>query len=141
MFRHARPMLSVAAMTLAVLPLASAAQTADNSPPQRVRSVTLTGNEKCPESKGDEIVVCNRINPDEQYRIPKNLRSPQEVAAPNQSWVNKTASAEQVGRTAAGLPNTCSVVGTGGQTGCALQAAQAYAAEKRAAARAAESVP
>jgi hypothetical protein len=39
---------------------------------------------------------------------------------------------DQVGRVAGGLPDTCSPVGTGGQSGCALSANRAYAADKRA---------
>ena len=39
---------------------------------------------------------------------------------------------EQTSREAAGLPDTCSPVGSGGQTGCARSAARAWAAERRA---------
>ncbi|WP_394646451.1 hypothetical protein [uncultured Sphingomonas sp.] len=101
--------------------------------PQRVRSVTLEGSEKCPTAQGDEVVVCSRINPDEQYRIPKPLRDSAEPAAKNQAWTNRVATADQVSRVAGGLPDTCSPVGSGGQTGCALAINRAWAAERRAA--------
>jgi hypothetical protein len=101
--------------------------------PSRIRNVQLTGADKCPVAQGDEIMVCNRISPDEQFRIPKQLRNTAEPAAQNQSWVNRTASADEVGRVAGGLPDTCSPVGTGGQSGCTQMWARAYAAEKRAA--------
>lgn len=110
----------------------TASQTADGNTPQRVRSVMLQGNEKCPTAAGDEIVVCSKINPDEQYRIPKEQRRTAEPAARDQSWVNRAVSGEQASRAGAGLPNTCSPVGTGGQSGCALANARAFAAEKRA---------
>jgi len=101
--------------------------------PQRVRSVTLEGNEACPKAQGDEVVVCSRINPDEQFRIPKPLRDSAEPAAKNQAWTNRVATADQVSRVAGGLPDTCSPVGSGGQTGCALAINRAWAAERRAA--------
>ena len=48
---------------------------------------------------------------------------------------------DQVSREAGGLPNTCSVNGAGGQTGCSWQALQQWQAEMRAKKRAAESIP
>ena len=125
------------ALTISVMMLTgsgvAAAQTVDGNTPQRVRSVTLEGEEKCPTATGDEIVVCSRINPDEQFRIPKEQRRTAEPAARDQSWVNRTVVGEQASRAGAGLPNTCSPVGTGGQSGCGLANARAFAAEKRAA--------
>lgn len=131
-------------LSLVLVPAGALAQTAPTSStaraqaetgraPSRIRNVQLTGNDKCPTAQGDEIVVCSRISPDEQYRIPKQLRNTAEPAAQNQSWINRTAAADQVGRVAGGLPDTCSPVGTGGQTGCSQMWARAYAAEKKAA--------
>ena len=45
------------------------AQATTGQPPKRVRNVTLTGDQKCPPSTADEIVVCGRD--DEPYRIPR----------------------------------------------------------------------
>lgn len=102
------------------------------SPPQRIRSVQITKGQKCPTpSAPGEVVVCSTL--EEPYRIPRPLRDDGPVAAANQSWVNRAATVDQVGRVAGGLPNTCSVVGTGGQTGCAQAYAQQWAAERRAA--------
>ncbi len=128
-----RALTILAAALLAAPTLASAQEGATGQSPQRVRSVTLTGKDKCPPSTETEVVVCSRINPDEQFRIPKELRNTVEAAPQNQSWVNRTVQAEQASRVAAGLPDTCSPVGTGGQSGCALALNRAYAAEKRAA--------
>ncbi len=132
---------SFALATVAILALPSVAsaqtqvdqqaQAETGQPPQRIRQVTLTGSEACPKAEGDEIVVCSRIDPNEQYRVPKELRAPPEVPAQNQSWVNRAATVDQVGRVAGGLPNTCSPVGSGGQTGCAIQQGKAWAAERR----------
>lgn len=113
---------------------------ASNTPPQKVRSVTVTGDKPCPKSTGGEIVVCSRTDAGEQYRIPPKFRELPHPAA-NNSWVNRVAVMDQVGREAGGLPDTCSVVGSGGQTGCSQQAIQQWRAEQRAKQRAEESIP
>ena len=100
-----------------------------NGGARRIRSVTLAPGERCPPSTGDEVVVCyNGGNP---YRIPPQLRNDQPVAAANQSWVNRASTIDQASRVNGGLPDTCSAVGTGGQSGCAQAYARAWAAEKR----------
>ena len=124
-----RPLIAVRASVLApllaaafVLPAAASAQAQDASmqdfsqaetgqPPQRIRQVTLQGAEQCPKAAADEIVVCSRINPNEQYRVPKELRTPPEIPAQNQSWVNRAAAVDQVGRVAG------RVEGRGGRLG------------------------
>ena len=113
---------------------------AANTPPQRVRSVTVTGTDKCPESTGSEIVVCSRIGEGDKFRIPPKFRELPHPAA-NRSWATRARVVDEVGRTSAGLPDTCSVVGSGGQTGCMQQTFQNYAADRRAQQREAESIP
>jgi hypothetical protein len=132
-----RPVLALA--LLATGGTALAQQAATGQAPSRIRDVTIKPGEPCPKASGDEVVVCRTL--DEPYRIPKTLRDEHPIAAANQSWVNRTATADQIGRVAGGLPNTCSPVGTGGQTGCFQQRAQAYAADKRASRSAEASVP
>ena len=100
------------------------------TPPQRVRSVTLSPGQKCPPSTSTEVVVCGTL--DQPYRIPKQFRDSGPIPAQNQAWANKVAVQDQIGRTAAGLPDTCSPVGTGGQSGCALMQNRQWAAERRA---------
>ncbi|HEU0067305.1 MAG TPA: hypothetical protein VFQ57_08715 [Sphingomonas sp.] len=115
------------------------AQAQTGQPPQRIRSVSLQRGEACPKpSMANEVVVCTTI-PD-PYRIPKPLRQLAPSAA-NQSWVNRTATMDRIGRQAAGLPDTCSPVGSGGQSGCALSWNNTYAAQRRADKNAAASVP
>lgn len=143
-----RSLVISAAMLAAVAPVGvmaqsepqtqPSAQAETGQPPQRIRQVTLTGEEKCPTAASDEIVVCSRLDPNEQFRVPKALRRAPEVPAQNQSWINRAATVDRVGRVAGGLPNTCSPVGTGGQTGCGIVAGQAWAAERRQAQREAE---
>ena len=108
------PLLAIAAPSLAQ----DAPQTAQSGTPQRIRNVMLQAGEKCPEAQGNEIVVCGRIDPDEQFRIPKQFRDTPQVAG-NQSWTNRAQAMMDANR--AVLPNSCSPVGTGGQTGCNQQ--------------------
>ncbi len=119
----------ILASALIAAPAVAVAQTAAGSTPQRIRSVTITRGQPCPKSTGDEVVVCSTL--DEPYRIPSKLREPANPAA-TQSWVNRQASIDDVSRVAGGLPDTCSPVGTGGQSGCALAINRQFAAEKRA---------
>ena len=126
----AAALIAVPATAIAQHRPAGEAQTAAT---QRIRSVTLTGNERCPEATGDEIVVCSLFLPGDEYRIAPTLRHEgSEQLAANQSWVNRAETIDNVGRTAGGLPNTCSPNGTGGQTGCTLEALQQWTAERRA---------
>lgn len=112
-------------------------QAESGQPPKRVRQVMLTGDQKCPESTAEEVVVCGRD--DEPYRIPKALRNDKPIPAQNQSWVNRAETMDRVGRVAGGIPDTCSPVGSGGQSGCSIQWNQQYQAERRA--RRAEATP
>jgi hypothetical protein len=112
---------------------------ATTPPPQRIRNVQLQRGQACPPAQGDEIVICDTI--EEPYRIPKQFRDEDPVPAQRQSWTNTAAALDETSRRAGGLPDTCSPIGTGGQSGCALQANRAWAAERRAQRRAAESVP
>jgi hypothetical protein len=92
----------------------------------KVNMVIVYGDDKCPESTGDEIVVCPRLNESERYRIPPSLRgsdSPQ-----NEAWNNKVMAYETVGR---GGIMSCSPVGPGGSTGCTAQLINAAYAEKK----------
>ncbi len=139
-------MLRLVLSAAIMVPVASAAQerpavdaqAETGQPPQRIRSITLKKGEKCPQSSADEVVVCSSL--DQPYRLPKGLRD-RPIPAANQSWVNRAQTVDEVGRVAGGLPDTCSPVGTGGQSGCALATARAYAADKRAAVRDEASVP
>ena len=132
------------AVTLLASPGLAVAQTAvpaaeSSTPPQRIRSVQLTAGQQCPKGAGDEIVVCSPA--EEPYRIPKTLRDSGPIPMQNQSWVNRVADIDQTNRVAGGIPNTCSPVGNGGQTGCSVLAAKRWAAEKRAQRQADSSVP
>ncbi|MHA6720271.1 hypothetical protein ACX40Y_12580 [Sphingomonas sp. RS6] len=103
-------------------------QDAAQGPPQRVRSILLYGDETCPKpTSPDEIVVCANAG-DSPYRIPKRFRDQPKEDAPSTSWTRRMEVVEQVNR--AGLPNSCSPVGAGGQTGCTRQMIQQWYQEK-----------
>lgn len=105
---------------LALISAGSPALAQDAPPahtPSKIRNVMLAPGEKCPApSSADEVVVCGNL--EDRYRIPKELRNVGPIAPERQSWAAKQAVADDVGREAGGLPNTCSPVGSGGQTGC-----------------------
>jgi len=80
----------------------------------------LYGNEKCPtNAAGDEIVVCERRSPEEQFRIPKEVRN-FEVTPENRSWAARAQGvlSDGVGVNSIG---SCSTVGAGGGSGCFAQ--------------------
>jgi hypothetical protein len=119
------------AIAWAAMPSPALAQAA--GPPPKTRSVIVYGDDPCPASAGDEIVVCARQPEGERYRIPKQFRGQKAARSPaGNAWGNKVRETEQAGRTSAGVPNTCSAVGTGGQSGCFLQFQQQAAAARRA---------
>ena len=107
-------------LPLAALALAAAAgaapavaQTEVDTGDDSYNMVIVYGDDKCPESTGDVIVVCARKDEDERYRIPERLRFSGDPA--NQSWAKRVEQLEYVG--ASGIMS-CSPVGPGGFTGC-----------------------
>ena len=138
-----RPLLFAALVALPGIAVAQTAPVADaagsGQPPQRVRAVTLGVGQKCPESTDAEVVVCSTL--EQPYRIPKQFRDNGPIPAKNQAWGNRVATQDQIGRVAGGLPDTCSPVGSGGQSGCALMTNRAWAADRRAQKDAEASVP
>lgn len=116
-------LLAAAALPLAARAESPAANTANpvttaDASDTKTINIVVYGNDPCPAGKGDEIVVCAREPESERYRIPKRFRGKKVQAAPGNSWNNKVRSTEDASRMAAGLPDTCSAVGSGGQTGC-----------------------
>jgi len=98
---------------LAALPTAALAQDQKDS----ISEVIVYGDDPCPRSSNNEVVVCARKPEGERYRIPERLRS----GGPRQqreAWANKARSLETVGATGT---NSCSPVGPGGFTGCLTQ--------------------
>ena len=85
--------------------------------PAATVATTVYGNDPCPKGKGDEIVVCAREPESERYRIPKRFRAgPRVESGPSASWASRVEGLEAAQRST--RPNSCSPVGSYGQTGC-----------------------
>ncbi len=116
------PLAATAALAggLAVLAVPATAQSSG-----RVSEIIVYGNDPCPRSTDDEVVVCARKPETERYRIPERFRS----SGPRQTreaWANRARQLETVGAT--GI-NSCSPVGPGGFTGCLSQVIKQARAE------------
>jgi hypothetical protein len=125
--RRARPLFAFVLCLAASVPPAFAAQ---REGPVRQINIIVYGEDSCPESEGpDDAVVCARRPEEERYRIPPALRErgdrPAEIA-----WGTRNEVLEEDARTM--RPDSCSVVGSGGQTGCTSSLVRQWAAERRA---------
>lgn len=111
--RSLRTMLAVAAVTggLTIAPEPAAAQQGSTA------EVVVYGNDPCPRSSDDQVVVCSRRPETERYRLPKNQQL-QGTRQQRQSWANKSQQLMTVGNTGTG---SCSAVGPGGREGCLTQ--------------------
>lgn len=121
-----------ARLLIATALLAAPAMAQDKSepqdPPKRVRSVLLYGDEACPKPKDpEELVVCANAG-ESPFRIPKRFREAPAEGPAAQSWARRAEVVEEVNRI--GLPNSCSPVGSGGQTGCTRQFLRQWYQEK-----------
>lgn len=119
---------SMMLLALAAIPLAPV-MAEGGKPPQRVRTVLLKPGESCPKSSNDEIVVCGQQDRD-SYRIPKTLRSPRKQTPANTAWAVRAERVMADARKT--LPNSCSAIGTNGQTGCTQQWIENWSAEQTA---------
>ena len=108
------PVILGGAAALVAMPAfaAPAAKTAET----RLSTLLVFGNDPCPQSTEDEVVVCARQPESERYRIPKQLRVKRYNAARDGSWAGTARVLEYV--STRGLPGSCSFNGTAGQTGC-----------------------
>lgn len=100
---------------------------AQDVPEPKVNQLIVYGDDQCPQSEGDTITVCARKAEAERYRIPAALRG--SASPQNESWTNRVASYEMVGRSGT---MSCSPVGAGGWTGCSGKLIDAAYAEKKA---------
>lgn len=123
-------MKRLALLALAPLAFLAAPAVAQDNPGDKVNMVDVYGEESCPQSSPDVIIVCRRLNENERYRIPESLRSDPN-SPKNESWTNRIQAYEMVG--ASGIAS-CSPVGSGGATGCMAQLIDAAYKEKKQAA-------
>jgi hypothetical protein len=78
---------------------------------------------------GDEIIVCAAQPEGDRYRIPKLLRAEDKLDVAGGSWTAAVESLDAYAR--AILPNSCSLNGSNGFSGCLQQALQKWQAERR----------
>ncbi|WP_370190364.1 hypothetical protein [Qipengyuania sp.] len=119
-----KPLIALAGLALA-LPVSAQAQDAADAGDDSYNMVIVYGDDECPQTTADQIVVCARKAESERYRIPQNLRfsdSPQ-----NQSWAERVESFEMVGDFGT---MSCSPTGAGGFTGCTQEMINAAYADK-----------
>jgi hypothetical protein len=106
-----------AALLLAIGLPYSAGQAQTGSGQDKVRYVTVYGEDRCPRTTRDAIVICSRRPESERLRIPRNLREPP-PSPESESWSQKPERLERMGRTAI---DSCSPVGPGAGSGCLLE--------------------
>lgn len=97
--------------------------------PERISFLVAFGDEKCREPVGDEIVVCASVPESDRYRIPVALRKSEIEVPAGSSWTSAVESLDEFARAA--RPNSCSVNGSGGFTGCTQAALRQWFAERR----------
>ena len=108
-----------AAMTLGAAP--AAAQSRPMS------EIIVFGEDPCPRSTEDNVVICARKPESERYRIPEEFRSTGS-AQENRSWAANARYLESVN--SAGV-RRCSPVGPEGFTGCLNELIAENKAERR----------
>ena len=104
------------------------AQHEAESVPEREANVIVYGDDPCPPATGDEIVICARRPEEERYRIPEPLRRSSEP--PELGGISRIEALEEAQRDT--RPDSCSPVGSFGQTGCTQQLLRQWRAERRA---------
>ena len=112
-----------AAIVAGVAALPAPAEAQANS----VSEIIVYGNDPCPRSTDDQVVVCARKPEAERYRLPEKYR-PSGTRQQKEAWANRARSLETVGST--GI-NSCSPVGPGGFTGCLTQVIKQARQENR----------
>jgi hypothetical protein len=126
----AAPLATAALLTglVAPQPLFAQSQASDStSGGSKMAEIVVFGNDPCPRSTDDEVVVCTRVPESYRYRMPEAYR-PSGTYQQRQAWANKAKSIERVGRT--GI-QSCSPVGPAGYTGCMQQMIDEARAESR----------
>jgi len=113
-------LLMAGSLALPFMPAPVAAQSGE-------RVLIIYGNDKCPTSNGEEIVVCSRRPEGERYRIPQELRRSETRAS--ETWGDRAASLEYVGRSGT---QSCSASGSGGASGCYRELARKACDEHKA---------
>lgn len=123
---------------ITLMTLCAALTPAQAESPRRVQTLVVYGDDPCPKAEGDAIIVCARKPESERYRIPKTLREKKETVG-SQNWTSRVETMEAANRQL--LPNSCSVIGSNGQTGCTQAMLRQWFEQRRLAKQEAEGTP
>jgi hypothetical protein len=93
---------------------------------ENISQLVVYGNDPCPASTDETIVVCARKPEADRFRIPEDLRETG-TAQQNESWTTRATELQYVGRSGIG---SCSPVGSGGSSGCFDELVRAARAER-----------
>lgn len=105
------------AATLALMASPAAAQTTGGSPAgggSKIAEIIVYGNDPCPRSTDDEVVVCARKPESERYRIPERLRMGG-ARQSREAWASRARNFEIATRSGVA---SCDAIGPSGQNGC-----------------------
>ena len=125
MIRLSAPIFAIGIAATSLAALLPAAASAQETGGDRVNQVIIFGQDPCPQSEGDTITVCARLDESERFRIPPLLRGSN--SPDNEAWASRAQSLETIG---AFGPLSCSPVGAGGETGCTVAMIEAAYAER-----------
>lgn len=120
-----RPLIALAAFGSVFIAMPATAQQPVETGDDRYNMVVVYGDDACPVSSDDTIVVCARKAESERFRIPEALRYSTDPA--NQSWAQRVEKLEMVGKFGT---LSCTPVGAGGWTGCTQEMIQKAYADK-----------
>lgn len=121
-------MVRARSLFLLALVIAAPAEAREGGPVRQI-NLTVYGEERCPVARdAEEIVVCARRPEEERYRVPPALRERRDRPA-EISWASQNQALEEDARTQ--RPDSCSVVGSGGQSGCTGSLIRQWLAERR----------
>ncbi len=119
-----KPLIALAGLAL-TLPVSAQAQDTADAGDDSYNMIIVYGDDECPQSTPEQIVVCARKGEAERYRIPETLRFSE--SPENQSWAERVESFEMVGDFGT---MSCSPTGAGGFTGCTQEMINAAYADK-----------
>ena len=131
---HLLPLLGAGAIGLSAVSASPAAAQA------RDRVIIIYGNDKCPASQGQEIVVCKRAPETERFRIPKDLRDSEPEPQAAGGNIGALSAVNTTGGTGVQV-QSCNAVGAGVNAGCFSNQLDAWKAQQKAQKKAEAAVP
>lgn len=104
------------------------------------RIIDIYGNERCPSSNGQQIVVCRRHPETERYRIPKDLRDSELEPQAGGGNVGAVSAVNTTGGTGVQI-QSCNAIGAGVNAGCTKSQLDNWKAQQRAQKKAEDGIP